>query len=206
MNTVSFTRMRDGTQADYDLLHHLEQEFCNGLTDRVLAHLKMLDDSLGGYQISRFEHSLQSATRAEADGADIDWIVTALLHDMGDTLAPMNHDSMAAAILAPYVREECTWVLKHHGIFQLKYYGAKIGADPESRAKFIDDPNYDSCVTFCERWDENCFDPSYKNAPLSHFEPMVREVFARKPWDPAVLQSGVQVPLVADSAKLAASA
>ena len=113
---------------------------------------------------------------------------------------------MAAAILAPYVREECTWVLKHHGIFQLKYYGAKIGADPESRAKFIDDPNYDSCVTFCERWDENCFDPSYKNAPLSHFEPMVRQVFARKPWDPAVLQPGIQVPLVADTAKLAASA
>lgn len=49
-----------------------------------MASLRRLDDGLGGYRISRFEHSIQSATRAEADGADIDMVVGALLHDIGD--------------------------------------------------------------------------------------------------------------------------
>lgn len=188
METVSFTRMMDGTKADYDLLQREEEKFAAGLADRILDHLKMLDGAAGGYRISRMEHSLQSATRAEADGADIDWVVTALLHDIGDMLAPFNHDSLAATILAPYVREECTWVLRHHGLFQLKYYGEHVGEDPNARDKFKNHPHYDACVQFCERWDQNCFDPAYQNKPLSHFEPAVREVFSRKAWDPAVTQ------------------
>ena len=104
METVSFTRMSDGTKADYDLLHASEQKFIAALPDRIMTHLKLLEDSTSGYQISRLDHSLQTATRAVNDGADVDWIVTALVHDIGDMLAPVNHDTVAAAILAPYVR------------------------------------------------------------------------------------------------------
>ncbi|MCR9255586.1 MAG: peptidase [Alphaproteobacteria bacterium] len=186
METVSFTKMSDGTKADYDLLQREEEKFAAGVADRILDHLKLLDGAAGGYRISRLGHSLQSATRAEDDGADVDWIVTALLHDIGDMLAPFNHDSMAATILAPYVREECTWTLKHHGLFQLKYYGEHVGENPDGRDKFKDHPNYDACVRFCELWDQTSFDPAYPTRDLDHFVPMVREVFARTPWDPAV--------------------
>jgi len=197
METVSFTRMSDGTKADYDLLDREEKAFETGLADRILDHLRLLGDSMGGYQVSRLEHSLQSATRAEDDGADIDWVVTALLHDIGDMLAPRNHSAMAATMLEPYVRAECTWVLRQHGLFQLKYYGQHVGQDPDARDKYRDHPAFGACVAFCERWDETSFDPAYPTRPLRHFEPMVRTVFARNAWDPEVIREGVRVPPVA---------
>ena len=118
MKTVSFTKMSDGTAEDYAFLARHEQAFAHDLPARIMDSLAKLRNSLSGYKIDRLEHSLQTATRAERDGADIDWIVSALVHDLGDDLAPLNHDSLAAAILKPYVREECTWAVQHHGIFQ----------------------------------------------------------------------------------------
>jgi predicted HD phosphohydrolase len=179
MDTVSFTQMRDGTREDYAFLHGLERQYIAALPDRLLADLRRLDDGLGGYPITRFEHSLQAATRAEADGADIDWVVAALLHDIGDVLAPENHSQLAAAILRPYVREEVTWVVNMHGVFQQHYYGHHLGLDPDAREAYRDHPLFDACERFCERWDQAAFDPAYVSKPLEHFEPMVREVFAR---------------------------
>ena len=180
--TVSFTRMEDGTESDYAFLAKHEAQFCAQLPARILTALEKLRDSFSGYKIDRLEHSLQTATRAERDGADIDWIVSALVHDLGDDLAPLNHDSLAAAIIKPYVREECAWVVQHHGIFQYKYYADKIGLNPEERQKYKDSPHYDAAVRFCERWDQSAFDPDYDTLPLSHFKPMVEEVFTRKAW------------------------
>jgi predicted HD phosphohydrolase len=188
--------MEDGTEADYALLTRLEEDFAAGLPDRLLAQLRGLADGLSGYKIDRLQHSLQSATRARRDGADDDWVVAALLHDVGDAIAPYNHDSIAADILAPYVRAEVTWVVRHHGIFQLAYYGDKVGEDPEARAKFADSPHYQKAVIFCERWDQTAFDPDYPTDSLESFEPLVRAVFARKAWSPDVLQEGVAHPLV----------
>jgi predicted HD phosphohydrolase len=183
---VQFTQMKDGTYDDYQLLHRFEAEYGAQLPDRILAALRRLDDGLAGYQVTRLEHSLQTAARAEADGADVDWIVAALVHDLGDELAPDNHSQYAASILRPYVREEVTWAVHMHGAFQLQYYGHHIGVDPDARAPWRDHRWYDSCDRFCERWDQASFDPSYPTPPLEHFEPMVREVFGRRPFDPAV--------------------
>lgn len=179
MQSVQFTQMRDGTAAEYALLHQLEREYIAALPDRVLAGLRALDDGLGGYQVTRLEHSLQAATRAERDGADIDWVVAALVHDIGDDLAPENHSQMAAAILRPYVREEVTWVVAMHGLFQQHYYGHHLGLDPDAREAYRDHPWFESCERFCERWDQAAFDPSYPTEPLAHFEPLVRAVFGR---------------------------
>jgi len=179
MQPVQFTQMRDGTAAEYALLHQLEREYIAALPDRVLAGLRALDDGLGGYQVTRLEHSLQAATRAERDGADIDWVVAALVHDIGDGLAPENHSQMAAAILRPYVREEVTWVVAMHGLFQQHYYGHHLGLDPDAREAYRDHPWFESCERFCERWDQAAFDPSYPTEPLAHFEPLVRAVFGR---------------------------
>ena len=192
---VDFIRMKDGTAEEYVFLQRQEAAFAAGTAERVLAGLRALENSMGGYRVSRLGHSLQSAARAERDSADIDWIVCALLHDIGDALAPHNHSQLAAAIVEPFVREECSWVVRHHGAFQMIYYGHHIGLDPEARARYRDDTNYGACVEFCERWDQASFDPDYDTPPLEHFEPMVREVFARDAWDPAVIRKGVQLPL-----------
>ena len=187
---VSFTRMVDGTRAEYELLHGFEQAYVAQTADRLLAALRRLDDGLAGYRVTRLEHSLQSATRAEADGADIEMIVAALVHDIGDELAPENHSQLAAAIIRPYVRAEVTWVVAMHGLFQQYYYGHHLGLDRHARDAYRDHPWYDSCVTFCERWDQTAFDPDYPSQPLEHFEPMLREVVGRPPFDPSILREG----------------
>lgn len=187
MQTVSFRQMKDGTKEDYDLLARLEAEYVAGLPDRILEALRELEETLGGYQVTRLEHSLQSATRAEADGADEEMVLGALLHDLGDDLAPANHSQYAAAIIRPYVREEVTWIVEHHGIFQKHYFGHHTGEDPDARDRFRDHPWYDSAVRFCERWDQAAFDPDYPSKPLEYFEPLVRKIFAREPFDPEII-------------------
>ena len=187
MNTVAFTEMKQGTREEYQFLRGLEHQYVAELPDRLLTAMRGLDDGLAGYQVTRLEHSLQTGTRAQRDGADIEMVVAALLHDIGDGLAPENHSQMAASILRPYVREEVTWVVNMHGVFQMAYYGHHLDLDPNGRDEYIGHPWYDSCDRFCERWDQASFDPAYDTLPLEAFEPMVREIFSRRPFDPAVL-------------------
>lgn len=191
MNQVAFTQMKDGTAEEYQFLQGLEHDYVRALPERLLTALEGLGDSLQGYQISRLEHSLQSATRAEADGADIDMVVAALVHDIGDALAPENHSQMAAAILRPYVRAEVTWVIEMHGLFQMKYYAHHYGNNPDGYLAYADHKWFDSCARFCELYDQAAFDPAYPTKPLSYFAPMLREVFGRKAFDAGVVQEGV---------------
>lgn len=187
MRTVSFRQMKDGTEAEYLFLHQLEREYIARLPDRILEALRALDDGLSGYRVTRLEHSLQTATRAEADGADEEMIAGALIHDLGDGLAPENHSNFAAEIIRPYVRAEVTWVVEHHGLFQKLYYARFFGEDPELRAAHRNHPYYESCVRFCARWDQAAFDPDYPTRPLEHFAPLVGRIFSRRAFDPAVV-------------------
>ncbi|WP_420449811.1 HD domain-containing protein [Candidatus Palauibacter sp.] len=179
---VSFTRMADGTREDYEMLAGLEEEFAAGTADRVLAHLRELSGSMGGYKVDRLEHSLQSATRAHRDGADEEMVVAALLHDIDDLLAPHSHGELAALLLRPFVTERTHWVVRHHGLFQRVYYAHHVGGDPNARDKYRDHAWYQDAVDFCHRWDQCSFDPDYDSLPLEFFEPMVRRVFAREPF------------------------
>lgn len=189
MEHVNFTQMKDGTKAEYEFLTEHEIEYTRGTADRLLNALEYLDEGLSGYRITRMGHSLQSATRAWRDGADIDWVVSALLHDIGDIFAPYNHDEYAASILRPFVREQCRWVVEKHGDFQMIYYGHHVGGDQHKRDRYRGNPYFDDCAEFCERWDQSSFDPDYDELPLDFFAPMVREVFARAPYDPVVLNA-----------------
>lgn len=177
---VAFTAMEHGTQADYDLVgaHDAENAACQA--DRVLGWLRQMDGD-SPYQISRLDHCLQTATRAENDGADDETIVCALLHDIGDILAPTNHSQVAAALLAPYISEKNHWIVKHHGLFQGYYWFEYEGHDPNARDCFKDHEYYDACVEFCARWDQVSFDPDYATRPLEHFEPLVRSLFSKTP-------------------------
>jgi len=187
METVGFRQMKDGTKEDYELLARLEAQYIERLPDRILDALRALDDTLGGYRVTRLEHSLQAASRAEDDGADEEMVLGALLHDLGDDLAPGNHSQYAAAIIRPYVRPEVSWVVEHHGLFQKVYYAHHFGEDPNARDAYRDHPYHDACARFCERWDQAAFDPDYPTRPLEHFEPLVRRIFAREPFDAAVV-------------------
>ena len=181
MKIVGFTQMAKGTRDDYLLLERLEKEHAAGLPDRLLRHLRELEDSFSGYRVDRLEHSLQSATRAHRDAASEELVVVALLHDIGDLLAPLNHSEMAAAVLKPYVSEESYWIVRHHGLFQSYYYAHHVGGDRYARERYRDHPHYDATVRFCEQWDQPSFDPSYDTLPLKIFEPMVRHIFTQRP-------------------------
>jgi predicted HD phosphohydrolase len=188
--TVSFTAMADGTAADYALLERYEHVYVQALPDRLITALGHLSSSLGGYRITRLEHSLQSATRARLDGANVNWVVAALLHDIGDELAPYNHSDLAAAILQPYVPAEVHWVIQHHGVFQSYYYAHFYGGDRNARDQYREHPWAELCEQFCARWDQNSFDPDFPTHDLESFRADVVEVFSRTPWAADVVATG----------------
>ena len=191
MPKVSFTAMKDGTREDYEILAKLEKPFLALTADRIFTELRQSGETtLEGYQITRLEHALQSGTRAMRDGADIDWIVGALLHDIGDGLAPQNHDRMSAEVIRPFVRWDVAWTVEHHGIFQMLYYAHHYNWDRNARDRFRDHPVFKNCEQFCERWDQSSFDPEYPMEPLDTFEPMVKEIFNRKAYDPKIIREG----------------
>jgi len=187
---VSFRAMEDGTAGDYALLDRYERLHAAGVADRLLESLDGLTNSFGGYQITRLEHSLQSATRARLAGANVDWVVAALLHDIGDELAPFNHSEYAAAILQPYVAAEVHWVTLHHGVFQSYYYAHHLGGDRNARDRFADHRWAPLCAEFCAEWDQNSFDPDFPIHTLDSFADDVREVFGRVAWSDDVVAVG----------------
>jgi len=182
MEKVKFKQMKEGSKEDYLLLNKLEKKFIEGTADRVLKTMQGLTSSLVGYQINRLEHSLQTATRALKEKASDEMIVAALLHDIGDELAPNNHAEFAAAILKPYVSEKTTWIVEKHGIFQMYYYAHHLGFNKNERDKYKGHKYYKDTVDFCENWDQKSFDPKFKSLPLKEFKPFVKKIFSRKPY------------------------
>ena len=144
--------------------------------------MSTLTETLEGYKVSRLEHSLQTATRALKDGASDEMIVAALLHDIGDELAPLNHSEYAAAVLKPYVSEKTHWIIEKHGIFQMYYYAHHLGGNKNERDKFKNHKYFQDTVDFCEKWDQKSFDPDYKSLSLKDFEPYVKKIFSRTPY------------------------
>jgi predicted HD phosphohydrolase len=183
---AQFRSMTEGTQEDWSLIAHDYVGFASGLPDRVMAHLNLLNGDFGGFPIDRLTHSLQTATRAHRDGRGESYVVMALLHDIGDTLGTFNHPDIAAAILHPFVSEEEHWICKNHGAFQGYYYFHYLGIDRNVREKHRDNPYFEACAEFCEKYDQAAFDPDYDTLPLSLFEPMLRRVMARPRNDMAL--------------------
>jgi predicted HD phosphohydrolase len=175
---TSFTRMTDATHEDYQVIAHHGLLFMTGLPDRVLMHLQLLAGDTGGYAVDRLTHSLQTATRAHRDGRDEEYVVCALLHDIGDTLASFNHADLAATILRPFVSEQNHWIVQQHAVFQGYYFFHYLGLDRNARDRHRDHPWFRDCAEFCARYDQNSFDPAYDTLPLEFFVPMVRSVLS----------------------------
>ena len=182
MKEVKFKQMKDGDKEDYLILKEFEDKYIEGTAPRIIQTLKHLDASLGGYQVSRLEHSLQTASRALRDQASEEMIVASLLHDIGDELAPHNHSEFAAAILKPFVSKKTCWIIEKHGIFQMYYYTHHLGGNKNEREKFKGHKYYEDTINFCEKWDQKSFDPNFKSLDLKDFKPYVKKIFGRDPY------------------------
>jgi predicted HD phosphohydrolase len=176
---ATFTDMTKSTQEDWSRVANEFVPFAAKLPDRVLDHLRLLDGDYGGFIVDRLTHSLQTATRAERDGRDEEYVVCALLHDIGDTLGSYNHPDIAAAILKPFVSAENHWMVQHHGIFQGNYFFHFLGQDRDAREAFRGHAHFFRTEEFCAKYDAPAFDPGYDTLPLDHFEPMVRRILSR---------------------------
>ena len=179
---ATFTEMLNGTAEDYAIIGRETSEYARSLPDRILEHLSILKGDTGGFAVDRFTHCLQTATRAYRDKADEEMVVAALLHDIGDELAPLNHSEYAAAIIKPYVSEKTHWIIQKHGEFQMYYYAHHLGKNKNQRNKYKDHKYYKDAVNFCEKWDQASFDPNFKSMTLKDFAPMVKRIFTRKPY------------------------
>lgn len=175
---ATFTDMERSTADDWAIIGKSFVEHGQGLADRVLGHLGLLDGDFGGFAVDRLTHSLQTATRAFRAGEDEEYVVCALLHDIGDTLGSYNHADIAAAILKPFVSEENHWMVEQHAVFQGYYFFHHMGLDRNMRDRYRDQPYWRACADFCANYDQNSFDPRYDTLPLEFFEPMVRRVFS----------------------------
>ena len=182
MEKVKFTQMKDGTKDDYLLLDKHEKKYIEGTADRIIKFMSGLNDTLEGYKITRLEHSLQTATRALNDKASDEMVVAALLHDIGDELAPLNHSEYAATVLKPYVSEKTRWIVEKHGEFQMYYYAHHLGGNRDQREKYKGHKYYQDTLDFCEKWDQKSFDPNFKSLTLKSFEPLIKKIFSRKPY------------------------
>lgn len=186
---AKFAAMTEGTPQDWGIIAPRVLGHARSLPDRVLDHLRLLDGDFGGFPIDRLQHSLQCATRAHRDGREEAYVVMSLLHDIGDTLATLNHPELAAAILKPYVTEELHWICAQHGVFQGLYYFHFLGGDQNAREAFRGHPHFEATAEFCAKYDQSAFDPAYPTEQLAFFEPMLRRVLAQPlvPLFPAAL-------------------
>jgi predicted HD phosphohydrolase len=171
-----FTNLRNATKEEVDAIIKGYSENAGELTNHLISHLELLKGEKGGFTIDRYEHSLQAATLAYEDGKDEEYIVCALLHDMGDILAPFNHGEAIATILKPFISEENYWMLKHHTTFQGYYFWDKLGQNKNARDKYINEPYYAHTVEFCDKYDSAAFDPVYKSKSIEFFKPMIHNV------------------------------
>ena len=176
---ASFTDMASSTEADWKIILNEAARFAKALPDRVLSHLRLLGGDFGGFPVDRLTHSLQTATRAHKDGRDEEYVVCALLHDIGDTLGTYNHPDIGAAILKPFVSDENHWMVQHHGIFQGYYFFQHLGMDRNMREQFRNHPCFERTEEFCARYDGPAFDRNAETLPLQFFEPMLRRVLAQ---------------------------
>ena len=149
--------------------------------ENVIAQMRLLARDHGGFPVSA-----ASSTRCRPppaprhDGRDEEYVLCALLHDIGDTLAPYNHPSIASGLLKPFVSEAHYWMVEHHGIFQGYYFWHYVGGDRNARDALPRLALLRPHREFCAKYDQTAFDPDYTSAPLEHFAPLIRQFLVPK--------------------------
>jgi predicted HD phosphohydrolase len=178
-NRAQFHAMTDSTQDEWQLIGRELETFAKKLPERLIAHLELLRGDCGGFPVDRLEHCLQTATRAYQAGRDEEYVVCALMHDVGDTLGSYNHADVAAVLVQPFVSEANHWMVEHHAIFQGYYFFHFLGLDRDMRDKFRGHPHFERTEEFCRVFDQVAFDSNFESMPLGAFEPMIQRVFGQ---------------------------
>jgi predicted HD phosphohydrolase len=148
-----YRRMDEGTDEDFAVLPHVHEQTLRVLPDRLFTMLRELSQDTA-YNITRYDHCLQTATRALRDNKDDEYVAVALLHDVCEPLGPSNHGEVAAAFLRPFISHDNYWMLVQHGLFQTYFYARHMGIDPDARDIYKSDPAYEQTVEFCAKYDE----------------------------------------------------
>jgi predicted HD phosphohydrolase len=178
MTTTSFRSMDTSTKEQWAVIATETFKNQDRVANRILSMLEELAEITDGFAVDQLTHVLQTATRAERDGADDEMIVASLCHDIGKVVWVPNHPGIAAEILRPYVRSEVTEVIRAHQDFQGRHYYGHFGGDPDARERYRGEPWFGLAAQFADDWDQTSFDPDYPTEDLAHFEPLVRSVFA----------------------------
>jgi len=179
---ATFRSFAESTVEDWAaILKYNDEDTRSHVLELCLEHLERLKHPQPASPVDRYEHSLQTATRAWRDGKDSDdeIIVAALLHDIGDFFSPHNHGEFCAAIMKPYVRPEAYWIVKHHEMFQGYHFFHHLGGDRNARDKVRGHPYAEACQQFCDDYDQKAFDPRYDTMPLEAFMPTLQRVFEK---------------------------
>jgi predicted HD phosphohydrolase len=182
--------LNDFSEEEFALLNSQRRVYyAEHQAESVLAMMRAAQHEPSfGYQINHYEHGLQSATMLFRDGHEAEDVIVGLLHDIGFIACPDRHGAFAAELLGAYVDERNVWMLRHHQSFGSFGAGRGAGTSPLPREKWRGHRHFDWTLTFVEEYDQNAIDPAYENLPLDFFEPLLREVFGRKPhpvppWD-----------------------
>ncbi|UTW46406.1 HD domain-containing protein [bacterium SCSIO 12696] len=175
---TNFKSFTESTKEDWQIIVGEQRKFMAGLPDRILQHMQLLHGDCGGFPLDRLQHCLQTAELAAEAGEDDEYVVCALLHDIGDTLGSFNHADVAAEILRPFVSDANYWMIKHHAIFQGYNFFHHFGVDRNMRDKFKDSEHYERTERFVAKYDNIAFDNSRPKLSLDLFAPMVRKVIA----------------------------
>jgi predicted HD phosphohydrolase len=176
---TTFTRMDESTAEQWAVIGQETMAHQDRVADRALEMLRSLEEITDGFAVNQLVHSLQTATRAERDGADEEVVFASLLHDIGKAVSVPNHPEIAAAILKPYVRADVHRMILAHQDFQGRHYYHHFGGNPDAREQYRGEAWFDLAARFADDYDQTAFDPDYDTLPLEHFEPLVRELFGR---------------------------
>jgi len=182
MTKATWTSLKTASKDELTAWDKAESEHAAHAVDNVIQHFHLMKNDALDHEaipVSRYEHSLQTATRALRDGRDAEYVVCALLHDIGDMLCPYNHQDVAVAILRSFVSEKNLWIVQHHALFQGYYFFHHFGGDRHARDQFEGHPWYSDVQEFCEKYDQAAFDQNYDTLPFETFEPLLRQVLTR---------------------------
>ena len=177
---MAFTRMDQGKVEDWMVIGAQVAQRQSTMPSVIKSMLARLEEQVDGFAVNQLVHGLQTATRAERDGASEEIIVAALCHDIGKVISVENHPAIAAEILKPYVSTETYEIVRTHQDFQGRHYYALMGKDANARRQYENEPWYEMATRFTDEWDQASFDPDYDTLPLEHFEPMIDRVFSKR--------------------------
>ncbi len=174
--------MSEATAQDWQIIDRAERKYrqqfgpAHGL---LTAMAGIADDDPVRVPINLYSHCLQTATRVLRAGADEELVVVALFHDLPEAFSDNHHGLLAAQLLAPWISERRSWLLRHHVEFQNYHFANHPTRDRNERDRYRGHPYFAETAEFCERYDQNSFDPRLSDAAIERIRAHRQEILQR---------------------------